>query len=77
MPELRAESEIPAILSILEQGDKTGFEIIQELKAMLNGKLPWAESAIYPVLKKLEKQKVIRSYWVKGDGREVKYYNLL
>ncbi|MDD4614724.1 MAG: PadR family transcriptional regulator [Caldisericia bacterium] len=76
--ELMAASAVPVILSILQNGDNYGYGIIQEIKEITNGKTPWQEASIYPVLKKLEKKGLIKSYWRKiEDERHRKYYIIL
>jgi len=75
--ELMAASAVPIILTILQNGDNYGYEIVQEIKKITNGETPWQEASIYPVLKKLEKQGMIKSYWrMTPDERHRKYYSI-
>jgi len=75
--ELVGASASPIILSILKQGDSYGYEIVQKVKELTNGEIKWQEASIYPVLKKLENQGMIKSYWRVQEGeRPRKYYTL-
>ena len=75
--ELVGASASPIILSILKQGDSYGYEMVQKVKELTNGEIKWQEASIYPVLKKLENQGMIKSYWVVQEGeRPRKYYTL-
>ncbi len=75
--ELVGASASPIILSILKQGDSYGYEIVQKVKELAYGEIKWQEASIYPVLKKLESQGMIKSYWKVQDGeRPRKYYTI-
>ena len=75
--ELVGASSIPIILTILSSKESYGYEIIQEIKSLSDGKLTWAEGSLYPVLHKLEKRKLIKSSWKIADTkRKRKYYKL-
>ena len=76
--ELIGASAAKIILSVLAQGDNYGYEILQKVKELSNGRIKWNEGSIYPVLKKMEAQGLIKSYWkVEENERPRKYYNLL
>jgi DNA-binding PadR family transcriptional regulator len=76
--ELIGASSIPSILSILRNGDSYGYEIVQRVKEITNGGITWKEASIYPVLKKLENDGYIKSYWkVIENERPRKYYTIL
>lgn len=76
--ELMGASSIPIILSILRQGDSYGYEIMQQLKKLSDGKITWKEGSLYPVLKKMEKSGMVKTYWnVKDFDHPRKYYKLL
>jgi len=81
MPEfskdLIAATSIPLILSILEEGESYGYEIIKQIKEKSGGSLAFAEGTLYPVLKKLEEKKFISSKWKTADSeRQRKYYRI-
>ena len=76
--ELVGASAIPIILSVLKKGDNYGYEIVQKVKELTNGEINWKEASIYPVLKKLENNGMIKSYWkVQENERPRKYYTIL
>ena len=76
--DLIGASTIPIILSILSEGDSYGYEIMQHVKELSHGRIEWKEGSLYPVLKKLESEKKIKSYWkVKKTERPRKYYTIL
>jgi PadR family transcriptional regulator PadR len=75
--DLMAASSKPIVLAILARGENYGYAIIQEVRERSNGRLEWTEGMLYPVLHRLETQKLVRSRWVAGDnGRKRKYYQL-
>ena len=75
--DLVAASAIPLILSILQRGDSYGYAIIQEVRALSGGEMEWADGMLYPILHRLERRKLVRSYWgVAENGRKRKYYRL-
>jgi len=76
--ELMGASSVPLILSILLKQDTYGYEIMKQLKELSEGRIVWKEGSLYPVLKKMEELKYIKSYWnVKDFDRPRKYYKIL
>lgn len=76
--ELVGASAIKIILSVLVHGDNYGYEILQKVKELSGGMIQWNEGSIYPVLKKMESQGLIKSYWrMEENERPRKYYTLL
>lgn len=76
--DLVAASATPLILSILSHGDSYGYDIIQQVKALSDGEMEWADGMLYPILHRLEKKQLIESYWGTADtGRRRKYYRIL
>lgn len=75
--ELVAASTRPLVLAVLSKGESYGYAIIQQVRERSNGKLEWSEGMLYPVLHRLEKEKLIISSWKLGEnGRKRKYYRL-
>ena len=75
--ELTGASAAPLILAILAEGDNYGYEICQKVKDLGNDEIKRNEAFIYPVLKKLVYERIIRSYWkVQAGERTRKYYYL-
>jgi len=76
--DLIAASTTPMILSILRRGDSYGYAIIQQVHALSDGDMEWADGMLYPILHRLERRKWIKSYWGAAEnGRKRKYYRLL
>jgi PadR family transcriptional regulator PadR len=73
--ELVAATSAPIVLSILNEADGYGYDIIQRVTALTSGELAWSEAMLYPVLHRLESRKLVRSYWRdSSNGRKRKYY---
>jgi len=72
-----AASATPLVLSILRQGDSYGYAIIRQIEVLSGGEMAWAEGMLYPILHRLEKRRLIESYWGQAEsGRKRKYYRL-
>lgn len=72
---LVAASTKPLVLSILSYGENYGYQIIKEVERLSQGQLSWTDAMLYPVLKRMEKDQLIRSQWVKlANGRKRRYY---
>ena len=75
--ELVAASAKPLVLSILAEGESYGYAIIQQVRALSDGQITWTDGMLYPVLHRLERQKLITAEWRKAaTGRKRKYYRL-
>ena len=73
--ELVAATSASIVLSILNEADSYGYDIIQRVAALTQGELVWSEAMLYPVLHRLESRKALRSYWRESsNGRKRKYY---
>ena len=76
--ELVGASSIPLILTILEEGENYGYNIIQKVKELSDEQIQWKDGTLYPILHKLEKKGLIVSFWKAAEnGRKRKYYKLL
>lgn len=65
------------ILAVFAKGNNYGYDILNTVKKLSNGKIQWHNGSIYPMLKKLESQGFIKSYWrMEEKQRPRKYYNL-
>lgn len=72
-----AASTKPLILAILAQREMYGYQIIQEVIELSGGTLEWSEGMLYPVLHRLERERLVRSQWkISENGRRRKYYRL-
>lgn len=76
--ELTAASSTPIILSILNQGETYGYEIIRKVELLSEGQVQWTDGMLYPVLHKLENKKLIQSEWrvAPETNRRRKYYRI-
>lgn len=75
LSQLRRGSLELCILGLIETEDTYAFAMIQAL-AELDG-FVLTEGAIYPLLKRLQTESLIESYWVESDsGPPRKYYRL-
>lgn len=71
-----AATTVPIVLSILQSGDDYGYSIIKKVEKLSDSKLQWKEGSLYPVLKKMESNGLIKSYFVATNGRKRKYYSI-
>lgn len=75
--ELVAASTRPMLLAILARGESYGYAIIEQVRTRSGGELEWSEGMLYPVLHRLEAEKLVLSSWKLGEnGRKRKYYRL-
>jgi PadR family transcriptional regulator, regulatory protein PadR len=74
---LGAASVRPFILSLLARQDTYGYQIIQYAKNLSDGSLDLQPGILYPILRRLENDRLIESYWVTPVGdRKRRYYKL-
>jgi PadR family transcriptional regulator PadR len=74
---LVAASAKPVILSLLMSGESYGYQILQRVRRVSGGQMAWSSGMLYPVLRRLEKDGLIRSEWrVSEENRMRKYYRL-
>ena len=59
-------------LAILHRGDTYGYEITQEMKKSI----AVSESTLYPVLRRLQKEELCRTYDQPYQGRNRRYYSI-
>lgn len=65
------------ILRVLYEADNYGYEIIKSIKRNSNGLYELKEPSLYTSLKRLEKGKMVSSYWGdKTQGGRRKYYQI-
>lgn len=60
------------VLFILEKGDTYGYKITQEISQLMDA----SESALYPVLRRLEGQRYLETYSAEYSGRLRRYYRI-
>ncbi len=56
------------ILCVLRQKDSYGYEISKTIYDVSKGRIDWQSGSLYPILKKMEKQELIKSDWVIEDN---------
>ena len=63
------------ILRVLSDSPNYGYEIVKQVNEAANDFFTWQEGTIYPALRKLEKEGLLRSQWEDAGGnRKRKYY---
>ena len=74
---LMAASTKPIILSILQHGESYGYQIVQRVKQLSDGKLQWSDGTFYPVLHRMEKDGLLHSQWKMSENERMsKYYRI-
>ena len=71
---LMAASTRPIILSILSRGNEYGYNIIQKVKTVSGGSIEWSDGMLYPVLQRMEMDRLITSEWISTDGSRPRHY---
>ena len=67
----------PILFALLAERPMYGYDIVRTVDARSNGVLKWKEGTLYPLLHRLEGQKLIAAKWQDGDaGKPRKYYRL-
>ena len=75
--ELTAASTTPLVLAILAKADCYGYALIKEVRELSGSRITWSDGMLYPVMRRLESQGLISSYWQVADtGRRRRYYRI-
>ncbi len=64
------------VLSVLSEGSQYGYSIQKRLNAVSGGKVNLAAGTLYPLLHRLESDKLIKCRWDDSTGRKRKWYDL-
>ncbi len=64
------------ILKLLEDGDKYGYQMIEELKKRSDHTFDMKAGTLYPLLHTLEEKGWINAYDAEAAGRTRRYYHL-
>jgi PadR family transcriptional regulator PadR len=75
-PELMRGSLDLMVLSVLASGRKYGYLLQQDLRGASGGLVDVPAGTLYPLLHRLESDKLIRSKWDASTGRRRKWYEL-
>jgi DNA-binding PadR family transcriptional regulator len=75
-PELMRGSLDLVVLTVLSGGRRYGYLLQQELRDASRGLVDLQAGTLYPLLHRLEADKLIRSRWDSSTGRRRKWYEL-
>lgn len=64
------------LMAVVADGPSYGYEITQAVLTRSGGQFALKEGSLYPALHRLERDKLLESYWTEHDGRRRKYYRL-
>jgi DNA-binding PadR family transcriptional regulator len=64
------------ILDVVSRAPTYGYQVTQTVRLESRGHFDLKEGSLYPALHRLERQKLLSSYWVEADGRRRKFYRL-
>ncbi len=64
------------VLSVLSDGSQYGYMIQKQLNTASMGKVKLPAGTLYPLLHRLEADKLIKSRWDSSTGRRRKWYEL-
>lgn len=62
------------VLSLLENENMYGYQMIKELSKKSENVFEFQEGTLYPILHGLEEKNFITSYWDEVGGKKRKYY---
>lgn len=75
--DLVAASATPLVLAILAEGESYGYAIIKRVAELSRGELQWTDGMLYPVLHRLERQRLVAARWGQSEiGRKRRYYRI-
>lgn len=74
---LRGNTDALLLFLIDEQGYTYGYRLIKEIEARSHGFFRFKEGTVYPALRKLENDGLIRGEWQRlPNGQERRYYRI-
>ncbi len=75
--ELTKGSSALLVLSVLENKDMYGYQIIKEIELRSEQVFSFKEGTLYPILHSFEQNGYVKSYWESSEqGRKRKYYHI-
>ncbi len=75
--ELTKGSSALLVLSVLENEEMYGYQIIKEIEKRSEDVFSFKEGTLYPILHAFEKDNYVESYWQESNqGRKRKYYRI-
>ena len=72
LQEMRRGSLVLAVLSLLPE-KKYGYELLKEMNSL---GFNLTQDTLYPLLRRLDEQRVLNSEWIIETSRPRKYYNI-
>jgi len=73
--ELARGTIMPIVLALLDENEMYGYELVKTVNDRTNGLLQWKEGTLYPLLHKMQAQRLIKAQWQTADsGKKRKYY---
>ena len=74
---LAAAAFEPLVIALLSRGETYGYEIIQRIQDLSDGRIVWTANRLYPLLHDLENRGLVSATWRdEGPGPGRKYYSL-
>src|SRR5687767_480618 len=64
------------LMAVIAERPSYGYEITQSVLSRSGGRFDLKEGSLYPALHRLEREKLLESYWTEHEGRRRKYYRL-
>jgi PadR family transcriptional regulator, regulatory protein PadR len=64
------------LLSVIRDGPAHGYLVVSRLAERSEGAFQLGEGTVYPALRRLEKQGLLRSSWTVHSGRKRRVYRL-
>jgi len=65
------------ILSILQNGDSYGYDIINQVRERSGDQIEWKAGSLYPVMHRMQTNDWIEDYWHEPEGeRRRRYYRI-
>ena len=64
------------VLSVLENENMYGYEMIKKIKVESENLFEFQEGTLYPILHSLEEKNYITSYWDESGVKKRKYYSI-
>ncbi|MGA2975299.1 MAG: helix-turn-helix transcriptional regulator [Spirochaetia bacterium] len=74
---LRGNTDSLLLFLINERGETYGYRLIKEIEERSGGYFRFKEGTVYPALRKLENEGLVRGEWKKlPNGQERRYYSI-
>jgi len=74
---LVAATARPMILALLLSGESYGYQILKRIRTVSGGTIKWSSAMLYPVLRRMEDEGLIRSDWRMSEKHRMRKYYML